>query len=594
MKKKFILNNYSIKRKLNIIYAFCVLIPLIITNSIVYISTKKSLYKEQETNFEHVIDRVKYNLEDNIDSCLSISNYLYTDSKLNDLITTQYSSNIDFYEKYNSMLQSNVIKYYFSSQKVYKVNIYVDNDTIVNSADFYKLNEKIKEKKWYKQFEDNHEKTTITVDYNDENTLYNHKKNARVISIVRKLDYYKDGINKIIKIDMDYNAILDKILNEQMNDNLYVCNNNKILFYNKDTNYPDYDFESKENINKNDFMVEEELKFKGIKDPWNIIISADRANLIDSDNINYILIILIVFNLILPTIIITAISKSLVVRVSVISKYLDKVEKEEFCEIKCNEGKDEIGKLIKSYNVMVLKIKELIEVVFKKEMEKKNLQLAKNIAELKALQSQVNPHFMFNTLESIRMRSLIKGENETADIIEKLSVLLRITINWGEDYIKIEDEMNFVENYLEIQKYRFGEKVNYEVYIQKECRNIKIPKLSILSFVENSCVHGIERIARNGKVNIKIYIENNYLVISIKDTGCGIQEEKLNSIMKKIDNAENELFTNTKGIGMLNSYMRLKRYSQNSIQFSINSVFNKGTNVLIKIDVNKLDRGDLL
>lgn len=586
------LNNYSIKKKLSIIYIVCVLIPLVITDSIIYFTTEKNLEKEQKVNLEHVIDRVDYNIKSDVESAISVSNYLYADSKLNDLITTIYQDEKDFYENYSSMLQSNVIKYYFNNQKVYKVNVYTSNNTIVSGSSFFKLTDDVRKEEWYKQFKDNNENMTVSIGYNKKNkSLYD--KSSREISIIRKLDYYKDNNEKIIKIDMDYAALADKILNEKMDDNLYLCTDNKILFSNKETDYNKKDFSSIYEIEHKDVMIEQDLKFSNIKEPWKIIISADKVTPISSDssNIKAVLGILIIFNLLFPTIIIYAISKSLGDRVKIINNYLDKVKHEEFCEIKCSEGSDEIGELIRSYNLMVLKMKELIEVAFKEEMEKKTLQLSKNQAELRALQSQVNPHFMFNILESIRMRSLIKDENETAEIIEKLALLLRTTINWGDDHITIDDEMNFVDSYLKIQQYRFGEKLSYEFKIDEKSRNIKIPKLTILSLVENACIHGIEGVSRNGKVYVNIYLEENFLIIKVFDTGCGMSKKQLQNIRRKIKYGDREMFKNNKNIGLLNSYMRLQKYCNNTMEFYITSVLNKGTDIIIKIDIDKIEGG---
>ena len=586
------LNNYSIKKKLSIIYIVCVLIPLVITDSIIYFTTEKNLEKEQKVNLEHVIDRVDYNIKSDVESAISVSNYLYADSKLNDLITTRYQDEKDFYENYSSMLQSNVIKYYFNNQKVYKVNVYTSNNTIVSGSSFFKLTDDVRKEEWYKQFKDNNENMTVSIGYNKKNkSLYD--KSSREISIIRKLDYYKDDNEKIIKIDMDYDALADKILNEKMNDNLYLCTENKILFSNKETDYNKKDFSSIYEIEHKDVMIEQDLKFSNIKEPWKIIISADKVTPISSEssNIKAVLGILIIFNLLFPTIIIYAISKSLGDRIKIINNYLDMVKHEEFCEIKCSEGNDEIGELIRSYNLMVLKMKELIEVAFKEEMEKKTLQLSKNQAELRALQSQVNPHFMFNILESIRMRSLIKDENETAEIIEKLALLLRTTINWGDDHITIDDEMNFVDSYLKIQQYRFGEKLSYEFNIDEKSRNIKIPKLTILSLVENACVHGIEGVARNGKVYVNIYLEENFLIIKVFDTGCGMSKKQLQDIRRKIKYGDKEMFKNNKSIGLLNSYMRIQKYCNNTMEFYITSVLNKGTDIIIKIDIDKIEGG---
>ena len=118
--------------------------------------------------------------------------------------------------------------------------------------------------------------------------------------------------------------------------------------------------------------------------------------------------------------------------------------------------------------------------------------VARQRAELLALRSQINPHFLFNTLESIRMHSILKKEYVTAGMIEKLAVLERQYVDWGADFASVEEETELVKAYLGIQKYRFGDRIAYEIDIEDKCKNMIIPKLSVVTFVENACVHGIE------------------------------------------------------------------------------------------------------
>jgi two-component system sensor histidine kinase YesM len=588
MKKIDVLNNYSIKSKLMIIYLFCVLIPMIVTNSIVYLTVKNNAIREQQTNMEHTIERVKYDLGTVLDDSVLVSNHLYSDIILNEFITQKYDSLLQYYEKYNYLLRNNVINYYYNSQHVYQVTVYTDNDTISDSSNFRKLTPKIRESNWYKQFQSNKKAMTISVYYDNEKEYSPATNTARTISITRRLDNFGNKNENILKIDLDYNVILKKFLKEKSVDNLYVCNKNYILFSNNDVNMNLKEFDTINNVEKKNIILNDYFRFKVTNEEWQIIATSDEINpLAKIAERKEILFGLVIFNLLLPTIIIILVSHSIGDRVKLLSVYLGKVENEEFSTIEFNNGTDEIGKLIRSYNLMVLRIKELIEVVFKRDAEKQRLELAKKQAELKALQSQVNPHFMFNTLESIRMRSLIKGEEETAGIIENLSILLRTTINWGEDYITIEDEMLFAQNYIQIQKYRFGDKLSYGFYVMEDCKSIKIPKLSILSFVENACVHGIEAVSHNANINVTVFKNENSLFIEILDTGIGIEKNKLNQIREMLRDVKMDTLNNSKSTGVLNTYMRLQSYCSN-MKFEINSKMKEGTEITIQIYLDEL------
>jgi len=594
MNKFKFLNDYSIRSKLVLIYIFCVLIPMIITNSIVYLTIRNNQVKEQKINMEHAMDRVKYNLGTVIDDCVLVSNHLHSDIILNDFINKRYSDLIEYYESYNYLLKNNLIDYYYNSQHVYQVTVYTDNETISDGGKFRKITPEIRSSEWYKQFQKNKEKMTVSV-YYDDKMKYSINNVARTISITRKLDNFQKNTENILKIDIDYNIILKNIMNEKMESNLYVCNDEFILFSNKTPKVGSEKFDSINYIEDKNIKLKDFFRFKVNNEQWKIIVTADDVKpLSEIVERKEILFGLIIFNLLLPTIIITLVSDSIGYRVKLLSLYLRKVENEEFTTIEHNQGKDELGNLIRSYNLMVLRIKELIEVVFKRDVEKQRLELSKKQAELKALQSQVNPHFMFNTLESIRMRSLIKGEAETAGIIENLSVLLRKTINWGEDYVIIEEEMIFVEKYLQIQKYRFGDKLSFSFYVMEECKAIKIPKLSIVSFVENACVHGVEEVSHSACISIAVFKDQSNLIIEISDTGNGIDKKKLQEIRTKLIDANIDMLNNSKSTGVLNTYLRLQNYCNGNMKFEIDSEIKEGTQIVIQISLDELNQNSNL
>ena len=578
------INNYSIKTKLFSIFFFAVLIPMLTSNLIIYNNISNNIIKEQKDEMKAIIQRVVLNLDRVMQDSISVSNQLYRSKVVDDFISMQYEDPIEFYEGYMYMLDNNFLRYYYNSQNEYSITIYTDNETISNSSDMVKLTSKIKRNKWYKDFINSNKKVNISSSYNEDGDIG--------ISLVKKLDYFSYDNEKILKIDMNYNSILKEIISEYNNFgvDIYICNDKHILFSNNELNSNKLKVSTIDEIIPKDILLEQEYEINGYNGICNIIVTAEKDiynKIFNNNKIKLIIICLLILNLLIPTIVILMVSYSITNRLSLLTLHLKKVKNGEFDTIDNNVGKDEIGSVMDNFNLMVVKIEDLIDVILKKDIEQKELDLAKNRAELKALQSQINPHFMFNTLESIRMRSLIKGEEETAFIIENLAKLLRQTINWGEDNIKISDEIGFVNNYLAIQKYRFGDRLDFNVNILPICNNIRIPKLSILTFVENSCIHGMEGVAYNVQIGIDIIIEDDYLYICIADNGKGISVEKLNEIQHKINNCSFELINGGRGLGLLNVYMRLQRYSNNTMKFNIESNESYGTTIKIQLPVSE-------
>ena len=193
---------------------------------------------------------------------------------------------------------------------------------------------------------------------------------------------------------------------------------------------------------------------------------------------------------------------------------------------------------------------------------------------------------MFNALESIRMHSLIKKENETAEMVEYLAMMQRGYVDWNSDVISIEEEMKFIHAYLELQKYRFGDRLSYHISVSPECSDIKIPRLSIVTFVENACVHGIEKKTEPGWIFVSVYPEDEKTVIQIEDTGRGLDDEARENIRFKMENASLDLIKAGKSIGITNACLRLKMMTEMRVSFDIESTLGEGTTVTIICEDN--------
>ncbi|MDD4112954.1 MAG: sensor histidine kinase [Herbinix sp.] len=579
--RKFSFNNYKIRTKMLLIYCFCVLMPIIFTDAII-LYTMNSNYKENRMrDHTYVIERVKSNLSDTIDSCILFTYNLYSDEMLDKFLSKQYINHLDYYEDYMNMKKYNSLSYNYNYGRLYKIITYADNETLVNGGSIAKL-ETAKEEEWYKEFLESGQDIFLYTYYDVGKKNVPGSGTSRTISIIRKLDYFdKRGMSKILKVDLDYSNMLKDVLNEKLDGEIYVRNKEFILFSNLFTASGTREYESADMIRTEDATTS--ISFQTGFEEWEILIKAKDVPFWSVIFENKWLLSIVLINIFLPSILIYFVGKSISRRLMIITSYMGKVEKEQFELIEINEGEDEIGKLIKRFNLMVLRIKELIEVVFKGQAEKQDLELAKKNAELKAVQSQVNPHFLFNTLESIRMRSLIKNEHETADIIEELAILFRKTMSWGDDYISVEEEMGFIDNYIHIQRYRFGDKIKYYHYIMDECRTCLVPKLSISTFIENACIHGIETSDKEGVISLTITKSEEFLLVEITDNGKGMDEYRLNELKRMINHADSSMLYESKSTGVLNAYLRLKMYSDGNVLFDIDSKPEGGTEILIRL-----------
>ena len=158
-------------------------------------------------------------------------------------------------------------------------------------------------------------------------------------------------------------------------------------------------------------------------------------------------------------------------------------------------------------------------------------------------------------------------------------------MDWGNDSVRIEQELEFVKAYLSLQKYRFGDRLNYSLEVEDDCMRLQIPKLTAVTFVENACVHGIESKASPGWIFVRIYQKKEELWIEIEDTGSGMEETQIHKIEEDMQNVDIEMLKNKKSVGLLNACLRLKMCSENTAQFSLEGEEGAGTWVTIRIPV---------
>lgn len=241
------------------------------------------------------------------------------------------------------------------------------------------------------------------------------------------------------------------------------------------------------------------------------------------------------------------------------------------------QSEDEVGMVASCFNQMVVDIDQLIHknyVMVLKERE----------SELAVLQAQINPHFLYNALDSIYWQATNVGDEETAESIYELSQLFRLVLGQGKDWVTVAMEAELLQRYLEIQKLRFGRLMDFEITIQEEIREVKIPKLILQPFVENAVVHGGENDDRPYKILITGILDGDYMRFEIRDTGVGMTQEQLRKIWEE-DTSKVFAGHRVGRYAIKNVRERLElRYGQ-EFRLEISSEINQGTTVTVVVPV---------
>lgn len=238
-------------------------------------------------------------------------------------------------------------------------------------------------------------------------------------------------------------------------------------------------------------------------------------------------------------------------------------------EFKSIEGTAEITSLTESFEHMVVQIKELVEKVRQEEVTLRK-------TELKALQAQINPHFLYNTLDAIAWLCEEERHKDAVEMVNSLAKLFRISISRGHELITIEKEMQHAKSYLKIQNFRYKNQFTYSFDVDEECLNYLCNKITLQPIIENAIYHGIDRMVDEGKINIGIHQKGDRIIFTVEDNGVGMTEEQCEEILHK--DAGDRV-----GIGIKNVNDRIKIYFGEEYGLTIQSELDEGTRVTISM-----------
>lgn len=569
--------------KFLILFFVCVVIPMITTNGYIIWSMKAGMDKEQIQRVDSMAQRLEFELTGEIYKQISIADYLDRNVNLQEFLETEYEDASAYYEAYVELMENQVIQYYYTAQSTYSIVICTDNETITNGT-YFVHRKSVENSSWYRDFVNSGRNIFLYSYFEDGKESAGYIERGRRIVLIQKLPHC--GNDNLIMLEMDYDSLVESMEMVCEGVDGYLCTEDKILLSTRDKNSKYKEFWSLSELLDKGCSLERSMELYGQR--IDIFLTAEHLgvfSIIKRQTTSILLLYLA--NLILPSLFVYILYRSLHDRIELTQEYLGRMEKGVYEVIPFEKGKDEISGMIHRYNLMALRIKELVEVVFKNKEREQGLEIAKREAELKALQSQLNPHFIFNALESIRMHSILKQETETARILESFAILMRKNIQWNKDFVTIEDECDNVRRYLEIQKYRFGDRLEFYLHVQEECKQRLIPKFVIITFVENACVHGIEKSVKGGSVTVVVSEDENDLYFEIMDEGSGMEQEELSYLSNLVEQADIEYIQKAeKSIGIVNTVVRMHQYYGEQVQIDINSTAQEGTEVCIRFPKN--------
>ncbi|RXA63794.1 sensor histidine kinase [Enterococcus casseliflavus] len=583
MKHSFVkhLNQFSIRRQLFIIY-----LPIIILSTVtiglmlVWDSTK-----QLTGNYQHLTElnaqRVKSILFDTTNTLTNSASTLSNDTHLRTILTTSFSEEQEAADTISEYERIDEIRSLQTS--IADLTIYTTNETIPDYKFFRQADDAIKESLWYQRAMKQPDAFLMTSEQEGE---------MNRLTLYKNLPLPLSEERAVLAIQVDYNYLSNRLRNSsyklelQLNDdvNFYSDTINQVgepIRFSSDSELSTADTFLKKNDDR--FLIAKSTLPMSNKEDIITIYSADtnaysnlRTNLIRWSTI--VLVILIT-----TFIIVFLFARFFTKRISQLQQAVYFASIEDYDFFQNISGEDEISQISLDFHKIIQRIKKKEEEIYRSRLAQQELLTQQQQMEFNILAGQINPHFLFNTLETIRMMALTSGNSDVVYAIKLLAKSMRYTLEaHGTKRTSLEESLDAVHVYVKIQRMRFGDRVNFSYSVSNEIdqKEVQILPLLIQPLVENAISHGLEGITYPGFVRLTITKDGHDLVIVVQDNGSGISPEKLEHLQQKIKTPSTHA---KKNIGLANVNHRVKMFYGPEYGLTIESVLGSGTQVTLRI-----------
>lgn len=561
-------------------FIFVTIITLIIVSMIMYNKFLRISENNLKTTSRQVVNQVNNNLDFYIQSMMEIS----------DSIVELVSNSNENSTEHNAYLSNEINVVLKSRKDLVSISIFSKSGNLIIGAPnkSVKNNLNILTQDWF-QTPITQPSTLFFSSPHVENIFEN--QHNWVVSLSREITYNISGIKYtgILLVDMNFSAIDSLCQNANLGKRgyVYIVDSNNNLVYHPKQQLINAGLKSENlyDVEKNvfgtyfdNFNNEKRLIIIETVNNcrWRIVGVVYQDDIVKvKDDIFQFILILSVIAILIVVIISALISAKISKPIKTLEKSMIQLKEGDF-DVSLNiKGEKEVVNLANTFNIMVIKIKNLMQQILVEQESKRK-------SDLNALQSQINPHFLYNTLDSIVWMAENKKTLDVITMVTALAKLFRISISRGKNIISVKEEIEHAKNYLIIQNVRYKNKFTYEFEISEDTLKLKTLKLILQPLIENAIYHGIEYMVDEGEIQIKSSIKNNRLLLEIIDNGLGIASEKIENILTIEENP-----SKGSGVGLKNVHERIQLCYGKEFGLDIHSELEEGTHIKIWLPIEE-------
>lgn len=534
-------------------------------------------------------ENLKTRLRDTIFTTTGAADRIYVNKNINDFLNAHFAEREQYLEFYAN--DSTIKEYLSAYSQIEDIIFYVDIDNFVYNSDFRQITPSVRSSYWFTDvMESNVPRWQVIKNPADDNPY---------LSYLRQIYDKKGNFIGVMVVSVS-NDWLEGLMKDEPNNVMFSVQNG-MVFYSNINGFelgkaftvtevvPDVginnscEITSKNVLTNFGYTVMNYFDYENTGNLFQIYLVKPYFLVSDyTQSLTNMYVWYVVLCFLLSILITYLFSNWFARRINFLRDQMHKVAIGDFNFEAEEHGGDEINDLYTDLRLMVTSMQQLINEAYEAKIQSETFKLNQMEAEFKTLASQINPHFLYNTLETIRMKAYCNNDKETADLVKKLGKFMRRCLEVKNGMVTLESELEFTRSYLELQAARFGERISYNIYCEVD-KEYKILPLIIQPIVENAFVHGIESSKSNGRIDIKVCYSSDRVIIDVIDNGQGIPEDKMSELRWKL--VENDT-SSGKSIGLTNVNKRIKMYHGDKYGLSVSSEVGKGTRIRVSLPRN--------
>ncbi|MBD5476598.1 MAG: sensor histidine kinase [Lachnospiraceae bacterium] len=564
LKQQF--RNLKFQKKIIGISVVISLIPIILLGLFSYTRMRSLLIEREETAIEESLHQEVLQLDHKLDSYLSSMNLIIWNENIRLALSQKYDSNFEMYLTYRDTIDPLFLTIRSLNTDITAITIYTDTNIYPHGNTLLPLAD-AQDKIWYEQA------------LNTSAPFFSLSEDGQTLYLICQMQYSYVSYTSIICMTID--------LPSAMLTANSLFNNNYGFLLADPTGETMYQYTNLVSVasapnTSSDVLIHDELpgyitKAETLPDSGWVACLYRPARSVSAAaiNITYIVLAMILLCIVLIFLVSALLSKIIVAPIKTLSLSMEQVEQGNYQVEIYSDNTDEVGQLICSFQKMVHTLNNLVNEVLLAQIRQQRY-------EIEILQSQINPHFLYNSLSLINSKAIISGQRDISQMARLLSTFYRTMLNKGKQITTIASELENTKSYVSIQQMMHSQSFDAIYDIDENLLEYPIPNLLLQPLAENAIIHGLDHRELSGRaiLSISCYQENQDIIFKVMDNGCGMSDEECEQILTK----------DSKGYGVKNVHQRMQLYYGPEYGLAFHSTKGMGTYVLLKVrkDINQL------